>query len=716
MRIWPGLPYPLGANRDGAGVNFALFSSGATKVELCLFDPAGNSFKETQRILLTECTNQIWHCFLPDVKVGQSYGYRVHGPYDPKKGCRFNPNKVLFDPYAKGIGRMMSWHSSLYGYRNSAGQDDLSFDEQDNASHVPLGQVIDPTFDWETDRLLRIPWSQTVIYEMHVKGFTMLHPDVPKKLRGTYSGLVSPAVISYLKDLGITAVELMPVHFSIDDHFLVQKGKVNYWGYNTLGFLTPHPRYAATGVEGAVSEFKSMVKTFHENGIEVILDVVYNHTAEGNQFGPTLSMRGIDNSAYYRIAPDGRSYIDFTGCGNSLNGQNPRVLQLIMDSLRYWVTEMHIDGFRFDLASTLAREQSEVDRLGAFFDIIQQDPVLSQVKLIAEPWDIGAGGYQVGNFPVGWTEWNGKYRDCIRNFWRGAGGTVGEFSSRFSGSSDLYAWNGRRPYASINFVTAHDGFTLRDLVSYEKKHNEANGENNRDGTDDNRSWNCGAEGPTQDAAILRLRQNQMRNFLSTLFLSQGIPMLLSGDEIGHTQKGNNNAYCQDNEMTWLNWELTKEQQDLKDFVRFLIKLRRDQPVFRRRTFFQGRPLYGNQAKDIYWLLPWGAEMTDQDWGSGNVRCIGVGLFGNQIDEVDEKGERIDGDSFLILLNADHKPVDFKLGPRAKDFKWELVLNTTEPQAKPKDIGVIASYPLPARSMVALRLCEAGSYQLRAKKK
>jgi glycogen operon protein len=681
------------------GVNFALFSEHASQVELCLFD-AGESVQETHCIPIRECTNEVWHCYLPDAKPLQLYGYRVRGPYDPPNGHRFNPNKLLLDPYARAIGRDLSWHDALFGY--PIGADDLSLDERDSAPWAPLARVTEPAFTWGDDRPPRIPWSETVIYEVHVKGFTQQHPGVPEALRGTYAGLATPAAIRHLRELGVTAVELLPVHYHVDDRFLLERGLVNYWGYNTLGFFAPHPAYTAAGPQWAVHEFKSMVRTLHSEGLEVILDVVYNHTAEGNQGGPTLSMRGIDNASYYRLAPERRYYMDFTGCGNSLNMLHPRVLQLIMDSLRYWATEMHVDGFRFDLASTLARELYDVDRLGSFFDIINQDPVLAQVKLIAEPWDIGPGGYQVGNFPVGWTEWNGKYRDCVRRFWKGDGGTVSELATRLAGSSDLYAWSARMPSASINFITCHDGFTLRDLVSYNTKHNEANGEENRDGSNDNLSWNCGAEGPTDDVAVNDLRFRQQRNFLAILLLSQGVPMLLAGDELGHTQRGNNNAYCQDNDVTWLDWHLAPAQRDLIDFVRHLIQLRKQQPVLHRRTFFQGRPIHGSQLKDIYWLTPQGTEMTDAEWNSGHVRCLGLGLIGSQIEETDERGERIVGDSLLILLNASHEPVSFQLGPRARELDWELIVDTSQARVEPKHVGRMDAHALRERSLVVLR--------------
>jgi isoamylase len=641
----PGLPSPLGASLKNNGVNFAIFSENATEVQLCLFDSL-EAQSESHCITLPEKTNQVWHGCLPNVRPGQIYGYRVHGPDDPARGHRFNPRKILLDPYAKQIARDLLWDDAVYS------------PERDTAAFAPLARVVDTRFEWKNDRALRRPWHETVVYELHVKGFTKQHPDVPESLRGTYAGLASPAAIEHLRGLGVTAVELLPVHYHVDERFLVKRNRVNYWGYNTLGFFALDPRYAASGPEGPVHEFKAMVKQLHAANIEVILDVVYNHTAEGDHEGPTLSLRGIDNAAYYRLAKDRSRYVDFTGCGNSLNVAHPRTLQLIMDSLRYWVQEMHVDGFRFDLASALARELWEVDRLSTFFDIIHQDPVLSEVKLIAEPWDLGPSGYQVGNFPVLWTEWNGKYRDCVRRFWKGDGGTIGELASRLSGSSDLYAHNGRRPSASLNFITAHDGFTLRDLVSYNQKHNEANGEDNRDGTNDNDSWNCGVEGPTNDANVNRMRAQQQRNFLATLLFSQGVPMLLSGDEFGQTQHGNNNAYCQDSPIAWLDWNFSAEQCALLDCVRDIMRLRKTQPVFRRRHFFQGRPIHGAEIKDLYWLKPDGTEMSDRDWESAFARCLGMVLPGDQIAEVGEHGEQIVGDSFIM---------HFQCSPRADFF-------------------------------------------------
>ena len=690
-RLWPGRPSPLGATWLEDGVNFALFSEHATRVELCLFD-SPEATEETHRIVLPEKTDQVWHGMLPDVKPGQVYGYRVHGPDDSARGHRFNPRKLLLDPYAKAIARPLVWDDSVL---DPAG---------DTGRCAPLARVAGDFFDWQGDHPLRIPWHQTVVYELHVKGFTQQHPGVPEELRGTYAGLASPAAIEHLRALGVTAVELLPGHYHIDEHFLASKGRVNYWGYNTLGFFAPDPRYAASGPAGAVREFRAMVRVLHAAGIEVILDVVYNHTAEGDQRGPTLSLKGIDNAAYYRLAEDRTRYVDFTGCGNSLNVAHPRTLQLIMDSLRHWVNAMHVDGFRFDLASALARELLEVDRLGAFFDIIHQDPVLSEVKLIAEPWDLGPNGYQVGNFPVLWTEWNGRYRDCVRRFWKGHGGSVGEFATRIAGSSDLYAHNGRRPSASLNFITAHDGFTLRDLVSYEQKHNEANGEENRDGSNHNDSWNCGAEGPTDDAAINALRARQQRNFLATLLLSQGVPMLLAGDEFGQTQRGNNNAYCQDSPIAWIDWNLTDGQRALLEFTREVLRLRKSQPVFRRRHFFQGREIFGEEIKDIYWLKPEGAMMADGDWNAGHVECIGMVLPGDQISELGEHGERIRGDSFAILFNAHHAPVDFRLGTRKRELRWHCVFDTALPDDAPaRTFEHLDIFPMQARSLVIMRL-------------
>jgi glycogen operon protein len=701
----PGLPYPLGATWDGEGVNFALFSENATAVDLCLFDRPDQD-KETQTIRIEERTNQIWHVYLPDARPEQLYGYRVHGPYDPKAGHRFNPSKLLIDPYARALTGDVRWSDAMFGYRIGDPEADLSYDDRNNAANVPKSVVVEQAFTWGGDRPLRRPWNETVIYEMHVRGFTMRHPEVPEHLRGTYAGLATRPVIEYLRQLGVTAVELLPVHAFVTDKHLLDKGLANYWGYNTIGYFAPDPRYAAHPGRG-VTQFKTMVKTFHSAGIEVILDVVYNHTAEGNHLGPTLSFRGIDNATYYRLVQDdARYYMDYTGCGNSLNVRHPRTLQLIMDSLRYWVQDMHVDGFRFDLASTLARELHDVDRLSAFFDIIHQDPVLARVKLIAEPWDLGEGGYQVGNFPPGWAEWNGKYRDTIRRYWKGDGGQVAELGYRLSGSSDLYEGSGRRPHASINFVVAHDGFTLQDLVAYNHKHNEANLEENRDGSDDNQSWNCGTEGPTDDSAINELRQRQKRNMMATLLLSQGVPMLCVGDEVGRTQQGNNNAYCQDNDISWFNWNWSKTDELFRQYIAFLIELRQKHPVFHRRQFFQGRKIHGAEVKDISWFRPDGKEMTEEDWSQGYVRCLGVRLAGDAIAEVNAIGDPTKDDTFLMLLNAHHEPITFTLPAHKRGVRWELVFDTRDglpAGTRSQYLKGGASYDLEHRSMALLRL-------------
>ncbi len=620
LKIYPGNPYPLGATWDGEGVNFAIYADNATAVELCLFN-SDKDKTETFKVDFYERSHQVWHAYLPGIKPGQLYGYRVHGPYEPGNGHRFNPNKLLIDPYAKAISGVIKWNDALFGYQVGAAEKDLTFSEQDSAVFIPKAVVIDPSYDWEEDMPPKISYHKSIIYEAHVKGFTQLHPDIPEEMRGTYAALGHPVTIKYLKKLGITAIELMPVHQFIDDRHLTERGLSNYWGYNTIGFFAPDARYSSSGVLGGqVKEFKDMVKEIHKAGIEVILDVVYNHTAEGNEMGPTLSFKGIDNASYYRLTEeDKRYYMDYTGTGNTLNAYLPNVLRLMMDSLRYWILEMHVDGFRFDLASTLARELHEVNRLSSFFEIIYQDPVISQVKLIAEPWDIGEGGYQVGKFPPGWAEWNGKFRDCIRDYWRSADSMLGEFGQRFTGSPDLYQDDYRRPTASINFITAHDGFTLNDLVSYDEKHNEANGEDNKDGESHNRSWNCGVEGETDDPAILALRQQQKRNLLATLFLSQGVPMLVAGDEISRTQKGNNNAYCQDNELSWLDWAHADE--DLLTFTRKLINLRKTHPVFCRRRWFQGQPVKAVGVEDIAWYLPEGAEMQEHNWTEDFARSF-----------------------------------------------------------------------------------------------
>jgi isoamylase len=693
-RAWPGRPYPLGATWDGRGVNFAIYSENATRVELCLFDTP-DSLTESRRVELPEQTDQVWHVYLPDSRPGQIYGYRFHGPYEPDKGHRFNPNKIVLDPYAKEIARSVRWADELFGYRVGDPQADLSFDDRDNAASAPLASVIDTAFTWGDDKFPLTPLHETIIYELHVKGFTKRHPDIPEELRGTYGGIGCEAAIRHLQSLGITAVELLPVHHHVDERHLVERGLCNYWGYNTLAFLAPDVRYKSADFGNTVHQFKTMVRNLHAAGIEVILDVVYNHTAEGNQLGPTLSFRGIDNAAYYRLSPESpRHYMDFTGCGNTFHMQNPRVLQLIMDSLRYWVTEMHVDGFRFDLASTLARVLHSVDKLGAFFDIIHQDPILSQVKLIAEPWDLGDGGYQVGNFPMGWSEWNGKYRDCVRRFWKGDGGVIDEFATRLCGSSDLYGWNNRRPHASVNFVTCHDGFTLRDLVSYDHKHNEANGEENRDGSDNNMSWNCGAEGPTDDSNINALRARKQRNFLATVLLSQGCPMILAGDEFGHTQNGNNNAYCQDNEISWLNWELNDDQKSLLKFVQDFIDFWHNQPTLQRRRFFHDRATRGTSVKDIQWFNASGAEMADSEWKVGFARSLGWLSRGENID-VDDQGEPVSGDTLLVLFNADHAvEVGFVLPPCEGSDGWQLKFDTFDPmETMPSDHPFGSAYKL-----------------------
>jgi len=699
LRVWRGNPYPLGATWDGSGVNFAIFSENAEAVDLCIFDADGVE----QRVRVTEQTDLVWHCYLPDMRPGQRYGYRVHGPYDPQRGHRFNPAKLLIDPYAKRIDGAVKWDDSLFGYEIGADVEDLEPDERDSAAFAPKSVVINQAFVWGDDAPPRTPFDRTLIYEVHVKGFTQLHPDVPDELRGTYAGLVSAPAIDYLTNLGITAVELLPVHQHVNDRHLMERGLSNYWGYNTIGFFAPDVRYSATGEP--VSEFKTMVKRLHDAGIEVILDVVYNHTGEGNHLGPTISFRGVDNAAYYRLSPDDlRYYVDYTGTGNTLDATSPKVLQLIMDSLRYWVTEMHVDGFRFDLASALAREMYDVDKLGSFFDIIHQDPVISQVKLIAEPWDVGPGGYQVGNFPVGWAEWNGKYRDSVRRFWKGIGGQTAELAYRLSGSSDLYASSGRQPHASVNFVTAHDGYTLNDLVSYDRKHNEANGEDNRDGDNNNESMNFGADGETDEEAIIEIRERQKRNFLATLLLSQGVPMLLGGDEMGRTQGGNNNGYAQDNEISWFSWDLKRRDRQLLAFTRSLIRLFSLHPVLRRRRFFQGRQIRGSRVKDLTWYAPDGAEMTDQQWRAPGVKTLGVQFAGDAIDERGPRGERIVDDTLLIILNADDRPVAFTLPNHESAKRWELVFDTVHAtfSAATGEFESGSTYRVTERSVVCFR--------------
>ncbi len=676
--ILPGRPFPQGATWDGTGTNFAIFSENAEGVELCLFDNPDDSNPE--RIELQEQTVLVWHCFLPGVQPGQLYGYRVYGPYAPERGLRFNPNKLLIDPYAKGLTGKVNWSAPIFPYRLDNPEADLAIDTRDSVAGMQKSLVVNPYFDWDQDRPPRTPLSESIIYEVHVKGFTKCHPDVPEELRGTYAGLASRASVEYLKKLGITAVELMPVHDFLDDKNLVDRGLRNYWGYNTTNFFSPDARYSSSGdLGGQVAEFKAMVKVLHREGIEVIIDVVFNHTSEGNHLGPMLSFRGVDNPTYYRLMPDNpRFYMDYTGTGNSLNVRHPQVLKLIMDSLRYWILEMHVDGFRFDLAATLARELHDVDRLSAFFDIIHQDPVISQVKLIAEPWDVGEGGYQVGKFPVLWAEWNGKYRDTVRRYWKSGEGQLSDLAYRLTGSSDLYQRDGRRPSASINFVTAHDGFTLHDLVSYNQKHNEANGEDNRDGTNENYSWNMGVEGPTEDLVINELRDRQKRNFLATLLFSQGAPMICGGDEIDRGQDGNNNAYCQDNASTWFNWNLNERRESLMKFTKKLIQVRREHPNLRRRKFYQDRAIRGSAVKDIVWLRTDGQEMTDEEWTSGWVRCIGVMLNGETLGDYDEGGSLVIDDTFLLLLNCHHEHIDFHVPPTPGGGIWCVMIDTNEP--------------------------------------
>ncbi|MEE6272148.1 glycogen debranching protein GlgX [Georgenia wangjunii] len=698
MQKWPGRPYPLGATFDGTGTNFALFSSVAEKVELCLLDDDGT---ET-RVNLTEVDGHVWHAFIPGVQPGLRYGYRVHGPFDPAQGLRCDPSKLLLDPYAKAIDGQIDGHPSLYSYQF---EDPSQRNEEDSAPHTMTSVVINPFFDWGHDRPPDREYHDSVIYEAHVKGLTQLHPDVPDEFRGTYAGIADPAIIEHLTQLGVTAIELMPVHQFVNDPHLQEKGLSNYWGYNTIGFFAPHNGYTAYGTRGQqVQEFKQMVKALHEANIEVILDVVYNHTAEGNHMGPTLSFRGIDNASYYRLVEDDQAhYFDTTGTGNSLLMRSPHTLQMIMDSLRYWVEEMHVDGFRFDLASTLARELHEVDRLSAFFDIIQQDPVISQVKLIAEPWDLGEGGYQVGGFPPLWTEWNGNYRDTVRDYWRGEPSTLAEFASRITGSSDLYEHSGRRPVASINFVTAHDGFTLRDLVSYNEKHNEANGENNNDGESHNRSWNCGVEGPTDDPEIRALRTRQQRNFLATLLFSQGVPMIAHGDELGRTQQGNNNVYCQDDELAWVDWDLDDERAELLEFTRTMVRLRAEHPVFRRRRFFAGTSHHGGESEvgEIAWFAPGGEHMRDEEWNSSFARSVMVFLNGKAIPEPDVRGNSILDDSFLVLLNADKEPIEFTLPGEHYAPSWRAVLDTDHTTAPGDEYAPGATVTVTGRSVVFL---------------
>jgi isoamylase len=714
--ILPGKPYPQGATWDGTGVNFSIYSEGASAIELCLFDEPAGAAKTI--IPIRESTGHVWHCYVPGIRLGQLYGYRVFGPYEPERGLRFNPAKLLIDPYAKALVGKVDWNAPVFAYALGNPEGDLVIDNTDDAEAVPKGVVTMSPFDWENDRPPLTPLHNSIIYEAHVKGLTAAHPGVPEEIRGTYAGVAHPVVIDHLKKLGVTAVELMPVHAFLDDKLLIEKGLRNYWGYNTINFFAPEARYSSSGDDGQqIGEFKAMVKALHRAGIEVIMDVVYNHTSEGNHLGPTLSFRGIDNATYYRLVADQpRYYMDYTGTGNTLNVRHPQVLKLLMDSLRYWVTEMHVDGFRFDLAAALARELHEVDRLSAFFDIINQDPVVSQVKLIAEPWDVGEGGYQVGKFPTLWAEWNGRYRDVVRSYWKGEDGQLAELGYRLTGSSDLYQQDSRHPTASINFVTAHDGFTLADLVSYNHKHNEANQEDNRDGTDDNRSWNHGVEGPTGDPAILELRERQKRNILATLILSQGVPMICGGDEIGRTQHGNNNAYAQDNQLSWFDWSFQKEQpgprQQLLEFTRWLIAFRKHHPNLHRRKFFQDRRIdpdapdwqvNGGQEQDILWLRPDGKEMKQDEWHAGWVRCIGLVLSGRTLDDVNAVGEPISDDTFLILFNPHHEPVRFTLPQIHLGTTWELCMDTRYPEvAKPRNLRPRRSYQLIQRSLALFR--------------
>jgi isoamylase len=717
--ILPGSPYPQGATWDGTGVNFAIYSENATSVDLCLFDELNSDSDET--IQIRESTGYIWHCYVPGLTIGQLYAYRVHGPYEPENGFRFNPAKLLIDPYANAIAGKVDWNYPVFGYRLGDTNTDLSCDSQDDAAGIPKGVVTTSHFDCQNDRSPQTHLHESVIYELHVKGFTARHPDVPDHLRGTYAGLVSPPIIEHFKKLGITAVELMPIHDFLDDKNLLDKGLRNYWGYNTTNFFAPEARYCSSGDRGQqIGEFKTMVRELHRANIEVILDVVYNHTSEGNQMGPTLSFRGIDNSTYYRLVEDNpRYYMDYTGTGNTLNVRHPQVLKMVMDSLRYWVLDMHVDGFRFDLAAALARELHDVDRLSSFFDVINQDPVISKVKLIAEPWDVGEGGYQVGHFPVLWAEWNGKYRDVVRRYWKGDDGQLLELGYRLTGSSDLYRRDGRRPSASINFITAHDGFTLQDLVSYNQKHNEANGEDSHDGTNENYSWNCGVEGPTDDPNVIALRERQKRNMLTTLLLSQGVPMVCGGDEIGRTQKGNNNAYAQDNEISWVDWNLDDRKKALEEFTINLIKLRKAHPNFRRRKFFQDRnispatvgmrQLDGLEIQDIAWYRPDGERMTEEEWTAGWVRCLGMRLSGRTLDDVDRYGEPMLDDSFLLCLNPHHEHIQFYLPLCTVSSNWEVILDTRDP-AHTERRQIKSGEPYDMMEHSAVLFCEAEQKQ------
>ncbi len=715
IRTWTGSPYPLGATWTGEGVNFALFSETATSVDLCLFERVDDR-QESVRIPMREQTDRVWHVFLPDARPGQLYGYRVAGPYEPEQGLRHNSSKLLLDPYARAIAGGITWSEEMFGYVVGDKREDLAQDFRDDAWGLPKSIVISNEFDWGDDKSPNIPLDRSVIYEVHVKGFTELNERVPQNLRGTYAGLASAPAIEYLKDLGVTAVELLPVHAHVDDQILLDKGLTNYWGYNTIGFFAPHADYSASGDAGEqVTEFKQMVKDLHAAGLEVILDVVYNHTAEGNHLGPTLSFRGIDNRAYYRLVPETpRFYMNFTGTGNAVDSVHPRSLQLIMDSLRYWVTEMHVDGFRFDLATTLARDYNGVTKLHPFFDAIHQDPILSRTKLIAEPWDIGDFGYQVGGFPILWSEWNGKYRDAVRSYWKGDEGRIGEMAYRLTGSPDLYQDDGRRPYASINFITSHDGFTLNDLVSYNDKHNEANGEGNNDGDNNNHSWNCGAEGPTDDEEINALRRKQRRNMLATLFLSLGVPMICGGDEFGRTQNGNNNAYCQDNELSWFNWNFSDEQKQLRQFTRRLIQLRAEHPVFRRPKFFQGRRIPNSEIRDAMWFNSGGNEMTEEEWNSPFFRCVGVLLSGDSPDIPDAEGRPILDQTFFLIINAHYEPIDFVL-PGVQNLEWELLLDTSDEDGFLDHPRLFASgddLPVMDRAAYLLRLSGGAQEQAR----
>ena len=699
LRVWPGRPYPLGATWDGVGVNFAIFSQHAERIELCLFDAEGDTI-ESANIRLTERTDQVWHCYMPDARPGQCYGYRVHGPYAPEQGQRFNASKLLIDPYARALTGPFEWSNDLFAFNTESPRADLDPNFTNSAGGVPKSMVIDSAFDWGADVPLSVPLNRTIIYECHVKGMTMRHPDVPPALRGKYLGLCSDPMLEHFRTLGVTALELLPVHHHAIDRHLAERGLTNYWGYNTVAFFAPDVRYATRGLGAQVNEFKTMVRTLHAAGLEVILDVVYNHTGEGNHIGPTLSMKGIDNAAYYRLEPHNpRLYTDFTGTGNSLNMLHPRTIQLVMDSLRYWVEEMHVDGFRFDLAPVLAREIYDVDRLSAFFDVVHQDPTLARIKLIAEPWDVGPGGYQVGNFPVRWTEWNGKYRDTVRQFWRGTSGEVADMASRIAGSSDIFSGSDRGVYASLNFITAHDGYTLHDLVSYEQKHNLANGEENQDGTNDNLSRNWGVEGETDDVAIMATRDRLTRSFLATLIFSQGVPMLSHGDELGRTQQGNNNAYAQDNELTWVNWELNERQQELLAFTRKVLDIRQTHAVLRRRHFFGGVPVPGSDGKDVTWLRADGQELSDGDWRDATLRAFAMLIDGAATDEVDERGDAVRADTLLVAMNAGVVPVSFALPAPSRESIWVIMIDTAREELPVVRAGVVT---VEAHALMLLR--------------